>query len=92
LTKVLEEFVVKGGRLVLFPSETTSSNSSKLLSWNPIEEKQEDEIFSSQQLERRFWNPCKFFGWKPSSPLTALKSKDAELQNKVRTIALLLRW
>ena len=32
---VLEEFVFKGGRLVLFPPETTSSDSSKLLSWNP---------------------------------------------------------
>ena len=42
---VLEEFVVKGGRLVLFPTETKSEDGSKLLSWNPIEEKQEDEIF-----------------------------------------------
>jgi len=44
--KVLEEFVIKGGRLVLFPSETKSSNISKLFSWNPLEEKQKDEFFS----------------------------------------------
>ena len=43
--KVLEEFVVKGGRLVLFPSETKSSNISKLFSWDPLEEKQKDEFF-----------------------------------------------
>ena len=44
--KVLEEFVIKGGRLVLFPSETKSSNISKLFSWNPLEEKQKDKFFS----------------------------------------------
>ena len=44
--KVLEEFVIKGGRLVLFPSETKSSNISKLFSWNPLEEKQKGEFFS----------------------------------------------
>jgi hypothetical protein len=44
--KVLEEFVIKGGRLVLFPSETKSSYISKLFSWNPLEEKQKDEFFS----------------------------------------------
>ena len=43
--KVLEEFVIKGGSLVLFPPEVTSSDSSKLLSWNSMEEKLEDEIF-----------------------------------------------
>ena len=43
--KVLEEFVIKGGRLVLFPSETKSSNISKLFSWGPLEEKQKDEFF-----------------------------------------------
>jgi hypothetical protein len=43
--KVLEEFVIKGGSLVLFPPEVTSSNGSKLLSWNSMEEKLEDEIF-----------------------------------------------
>ena len=43
--KVLEEFVIKGGSLVLFPPEVTSSDGSKLLSWNSMEEKLEDEIF-----------------------------------------------
>ena len=43
--KVLEEFVIKGGSLVLFPPEVTSSDGSKLLSWNSLEEKLEDEIF-----------------------------------------------
>ena len=43
--KILEEFVFNGGRLILFPSETTSSGDSTLLSWYPIEEKLEDEIF-----------------------------------------------
>ena len=42
---VLEEFVIKGGSLVLFPPEVTSSDGSKLLSWNSLEEKLEDEIF-----------------------------------------------
>ena len=42
---VLEEFVIKGGSLVLFPPEVTSSDDSKLLSWNSLEEKLEDEIF-----------------------------------------------
>ncbi|MDC1004404.1 BatA domain-containing protein [Opitutales bacterium] len=42
---VLEEFVIKGGSLVLFPPEVTSSDASKLLSWNSLEEKLEDEIF-----------------------------------------------
>jgi hypothetical protein len=43
--KVLEEFVIKGGSLVLFPPEVTSSDGSKLLSWNSMEEKLKDEIF-----------------------------------------------
>ena len=42
---VLEEFIIKGGSLVLFPPEVTSSDGSKLLSWNSLEEKLEDEIF-----------------------------------------------
>lgn len=43
--KVLEDFVVQGGRLVLFPPVETSSDSSKLLSWDPLEENSKDEIF-----------------------------------------------
>ena len=43
--QVLKDFVVKGGLLVLFPPEVTSSDNSKLLSWNPLEEKLEDETF-----------------------------------------------
>ncbi|MDG0964056.1 MAG: hypothetical protein P8O23_03265, partial [Opitutales bacterium] len=43
--QVLKDFVLKGGLLVLFPPEVTSSDNSKLLSWNPLEEKLEDETF-----------------------------------------------
>lgn len=43
--KILEKFVINGGRLVLFPTEKSSSNGSKLFSWDPLEEWQKDEIF-----------------------------------------------
>ena len=43
--KVLEEFVIRGGSLVIFPPEAKSEDGSKLLSWNPLEEKSEEEVF-----------------------------------------------
>ncbi len=43
--QILEEFALKGGCLVLFPPAVTSSKSSSLLSWDPMEEKTKNEIF-----------------------------------------------
>lgn len=63
---VLEEFVIQGGRLVLFPPEVTSSDGSKLLSWNSLEEKLENEIFQVTN-------------WREDSGLLANSSDDNRL-------------
>ena len=83
--KILEEFVFNGVALSYFPPETTSSGDSTLLSWYPIEEKLEDEIFQVNNWREDSGILANSSDGK-RLPLDRLNIKKRRIQNKVRLL------